>query len=110
MSDDDPKTLRVDYRLGLDHWQSEWVCLEHKGYARQMAVAWWNRRSLDPAPDTARRAVEIADGGGLAYTERITVRHITGEKYDRIVGYKLGPMPEPVEPEIHELYEEEVPF
>jgi len=109
--DDDPKTLRVDYRLGLNHWQSEWVCFEHTGYARQKAVAWWKRRSPDPVPDTAQRAVEIAEGGGLATTERITVRSVAGEKYDRIVDYKLGPMPEPVP--VHEALgydEEEIPF
>jgi DNA repair protein RadD len=107
---DAPKTLRVDYRLGLNHWQSEFICFEHDGYARQKAIAWWRRRSPDPVPDTAERALEIAEGGGLASTERITVRNIVGEKYDRIVGYKLGPLPEPIRPEIYELYEEEVPF
>jgi len=74
--DDDPKTLRVDYRLGLNHWQSEWICFEHTGYARRKAVAWWRRRSPDPVPDTAQRAVEIAEGGGLATTEKITVRSV----------------------------------
>lgn len=29
-----PKTLRVDYRLGLDYWVSEWICIEHTGWAR----------------------------------------------------------------------------
>jgi DNA repair protein RadD len=47
-------------------------------------------------PDTAERAVEIAGGGGLAHTERITVRSIAGQKYDRIVAHKLGPLPEAV--------------
>jgi len=108
--DDAPKTLRVEYQLGLTHWQSEFICLEHDGYARQKAVAWWRQRSPDPVPDTAERAVEIAEGGGLAHTEKVTIRNVAGEKYDRVVGYKLGPMPEPVEPEIYEFYEEEVPF
>ncbi len=91
-----PKTMRVDYRLGLNHWQSEFVCLEHEGYARQKAVAWWRQRSPDPVPDTAERGVEIASGGGVASTQHITVRSIAGEKYDRIVSYKLGPKPDPV--------------
>jgi len=47
-------------------------------------------------PDTAERAVEIAEGGGVAWTEKIVVRTVAGEKYDRIVGYTFGPMPEPV--------------
>jgi len=54
--------------------------------------------------------VEIAEGGGVAHTEKIVVRSVAGEKYDRIVGYKLGPMPEPVPAELLEFYEEEVPF
>ncbi len=61
-------------------------------------------------PDTAERAVEIAEGGGVAFTEKITVRNVAGEKYDTIVGYKLGPMPEPIPAEALEFYEEEVPF
>ena len=94
---DAPKTMRVDYRVGLDHWQSEWICFEHTGYARQKAVQWWQKRSPDPVPDTAERAVEVANAGGVAFTEKITVRSVAGEKYDRIVGYQLGPMPEPVD-------------
>ena len=93
---DAPKTMRVDYRLGLNHWQSEFVCFEHDGYARQKAIAWWRQRSPDPVPDTAERGVEIAAGGGVASTERVTVRSIAGEKYDRIVSYKLGPKPDPI--------------
>jgi len=106
-----PKTLRVDYRLGLNHWQSEFICLEHTGYARQKAIQWWRRRSPDPVPDTAQRAVEIAEGGGVAFTEKITVRNVAGEKYDRIVGYKLGPMPEPMPLDEAMGYDEsEIPF
>src|SRR5690606_212756 len=69
-----PRTLRVDYQLGLDHWQSEFVCVEHPtGYARRKAEAWWRERSPDPFPYSAERAVEIAEAGGVAYTEAITV-------------------------------------
>lgn len=93
---DAPKTLRVDYRLGLYHYQSEFICVEHDGYARQKAAAWWRSRSPDPVPDTAERALEIAQGGGLASTISVTVRNVVGEKYDRIVSYRLGPKPEPV--------------
>ncbi|GAB6184622.1 DEAD/DEAH box helicase [Thermopirellula anaerolimosa] len=91
-----PKTMRVDYQIGQFTYVSEWVCFEHNGYARWKAEQWWRRRSPDPIPDTAQRAVEIAEGGGVAWTEKIVVRSIAGEKYDRIVGYTLGPKPEPV--------------
>jgi DNA repair protein RadD len=93
---DAPRTFRVDYRLGLNHYQSEFVCLEHDGFARQKAVTWWRRRSPDPVPENAEHAVEIAEGGGLACTKRITVRNVVGEKYDQIIGHVLGPLPEPI--------------
>jgi DNA repair protein RadD len=93
---DAPKTMRVEYWIGQFTSVSEWVCFEHTGYARWKAEKWWRRRSPDPVPDTAERAVEIAEAGGVAWTERIVVRSIAGEKYDRIVGYTLGPRPEPV--------------
>lgn len=106
-----PRSLRVTYRLGLNHWQSEFICVEHEGFARQKAEAWWRRRSPDPVPDSAERAVEIAEAGGLAPTEAITVRSIVGEKYDRIVGYKLGSRPEPIATDSYFGYDpDEIPF
>jgi DNA repair protein RadD len=95
-SEDAPKTMRVDYRVGWHQYKSEWVCFEHEGYARQKAVAWWKRHSPDPVPDTAERAVEIAEAGGVAATLGITVRTVTGDDFERITDYELGPMPEPI--------------
>ena len=37
-------TLRVDYFSGFLRVASEWVCLEHTGYARAKAERWWNER------------------------------------------------------------------
>ena len=108
---DAPKTMRVDYRLGLSHWQSEFVCFEHTGYARQKAAAWWRRRSPDSVPETAAQAVELADAGGLASTEAITVRSVAGERYDRIVAHRLGPLPEPALASWQDAFDpDEVPF
>lgn len=45
-------------------------------------------------PTTAAEAVSIANSGRLAVPESITVRAISGEKYDRIVDYVLGPAPD----------------
>lgn len=95
-SEDAPKTMRVEYRVALDYWVSEWVCFEHTGFARRKAEQWWNQRSPDPVPDTAEEAVTIAEAAGVANAERITVRSVVGEQFDRIVGWELGPMPEPV--------------
>jgi len=54
--EDAPKTMRVDYQIGLNDFQSEWVCFEHTGWARQKAVAWWKQRSNDPVPATAQHS------------------------------------------------------
>lgn len=95
-SDDAPRTLRVDYRVGWHDYKSEWVCFEHEGYARQKAVAWWRRRSPDPVPGSIERAIAIIEGGGLAPTLGITVRAVAGDPYERIIDYELGPLPEAV--------------
>lgn len=96
VSEDGPRSLRVDYRVGWHEYKSEWICLEHDGYARQKAVAWWRQRSPDPVPDSVERAIEIIEGGGLAPTLGITVRAVAGEPYDRIIDYELGPLPEAI--------------
>jgi len=88
------KTMRVDYRVGLSEWQSEWVCFEHTGYARAKAEAWWRERSREPVPETAAEAVAIAEAGGVADALAITIRSVAGEKYDRIVGYRLAARPQ----------------
>jgi DNA repair protein RadD len=109
--EDAPRSMRVEYRLGFNHWQREFICFEHDGYAHQKAIAWWKRHSPDPVPDTAERAVEIAEGGGVAHTEKVTVRSVAGEKYDTIIGCKLGPMPEPIPAgEAGDYDEAEIPF
>jgi DNA repair protein RadD len=92
---DHPRTLRVDYRCGFNDYHSEWVCVAHpKGsYAWQKAQTWWQARSSEPMPDTVERAVELADAGALAQPLTITVRSVTGEKFDRILNYELGSIP-----------------
>ncbi len=95
---DAPRTMRVEYRIGWQRYISEWICVEHTGYARAKAESWWRRRSNVPVPDTAEEAVRLAEAGALCGTQSITVRSVAGEKYDRIVGYALGEKPSYREP------------
>ena len=100
---DDPPTLRVEYvtRQGsVSSWVrnavvSEWVCLEHSGFAKNKAAAWWKLRSNDPMPDTVDRAIDMAEGGGLAVPSKIWV--LPEGKYTRIARVELGPKPEAAE-------------
>ena len=110
-SDDAPRSLRVDYRVGWHDYKSEWICFEHEGYARQKACVWWRKRSPDPVPDTVQRAIEIIEGGGLAPTQSITVRAVAGDPYERIIDYELGPLPEGIP--VSEMFDydpDEIPF
>ena len=89
----DPRTLRVKYRLGFNHFQSEWICFEHTGRARKKAEAWWRRRSNAPVPESAEEAVRLTNGRALCQTTAITVRRVGKDGYDRIIGYVLGAKP-----------------
>jgi DNA repair protein RadD len=93
-----PKTLRVAYEVGLGQVHSEWVCVEHTGYAHGKAEAWWRARSREPVPATATEACRLAEDGALAPTMRITVRTVAGEDFARIIDHDLGPVPEPRQP------------
>lgn len=73
---------------------TEYICIEHEGYAYNKAVNWWARRSNDPMPLTVDQAVGIANHGGLAYCEQITVRNDPKKTFPEITHHKLGPKPE----------------
>jgi len=92
-TEDAPKTMRIDYRVGYHQYQSEWICFEHTGWARKTAEAWWRKRSNALVPETAVEAVGLGNAGALCETKSITVRSIAGEEYPRIIGYKLGEKP-----------------
>jgi DNA repair protein RadD len=56
-----PDSLRVTYHCGLTSY-SEWVCLEHEGFAQQKAAKWWRQRGGDaPVPTAIDEALERAE-------------------------------------------------
>ena len=87
-----PRTMRIDYEVGLGRYQSEWVCPEHTGYARRKFEAWWRERAPAgcPMPMNAEEAVGLARANVLTPVTAITVRSVAGEKFDRITGYQFG--------------------
>jgi len=67
-----PTSLRVDYASGLAT-HSEWVCLEHPGYPRRKAAAWWYERAPHlPLPQRVEEALACA--GQLRWPAQIAVR------------------------------------
>lgn len=116
---DAPRTLRIDYQVGFNEFRSEWVCPEHTGYAREKFIKWWRERAAYglPIPTTAREAVASASAGMLADPESITVKTIAGEKFARVIGWRLKsrpvyePPPDTVRNDPDDMYDpDEIPF
>lgn len=88
--------MKVDYQVGFNEYQSEWVCPEHDGWARKKFEKWWAERSNDPVPDSADLAARIGKAGGIADAKSIIVRKVGGERFGRIVKHTLAEKPQPV--------------
>jgi len=90
-----PRTMRIDYEIDFNRYKSEWVCPEHKGYAREKFVKWWVKRAVQGClvPDTAEEAAQMAKEGCLAQPLTVTVKHIAGDKFERVTGCKLDVKP-----------------
>lgn len=94
-----PPSLRIDYwvkgaggNLGRERPVSEWVCLEHDGFARRKAENWWREHSPLPVPATIEDAIQIIDSGGCRFAKAILVGKDKG--FDRILRRDLPAMPD----------------
>jgi len=69
-------TLRATYTL--DRVQpstvSEWICIEHEGWARSKAVIWWKQHSIADCPLDIEEAVELWHRHALRAPVRITIQ------------------------------------
>jgi DNA repair protein RadD len=52
-----PDSIKVSYLCGLQTF-SEWVCLEHDGFAGKKAREWWRERHSEEPPATTAEALE----------------------------------------------------
>lgn len=91
----DSRTLRVDYGTEESDWPvSEWVCLEHEGYAGNKARNWWLQRCRQ-FPSDIDDAISIKRRGIVADTRRILVApDPKNPRFMRITDYDLGEIPE----------------
>jgi DNA repair protein RadD len=84
-------SLKVTYSSGLATY-SEWVCLEHQGYARQKAAEWWRKRAPGcPVPLSVAEA--LTQTSRLARPSDISVR--PSGRYLEISGYRFAPCAHP---------------
>ena len=80
-----PPSLRVDYWSGLSS-HTEWVCIEHQGYARQKAASWWaNRAPGLPLPTRVNDALAVS--ARLKCPSQIAVR--PSGRFTEIVGARF---------------------
>lgn len=81
---DRPPMIKVSYFCGLQMF-SEWICLEHGGFAANKARAWWRERmGVMIAPPTTDEALKYMSR--LREPKRIRVW--TNKKYPEVLGYE----------------------
>lgn len=79
---DGPPTVRVDYYAASDDdaravptkIASEWICVEHEGFAGDKAVSWWMRHVGTKMPATVTEAVERLRAGEMRRVVSIEVK------------------------------------
>ena len=80
-------SLKVTYSCGIKSY-SEWVCIEHQGYARQKASEWWRKRAPGcPVPLTVDQA--ISEAALLVRPSAISVR--PSGRYVEVSGHRFDP-------------------
>ena len=80
-------TLRIDYDCAkgegfMKQTISEYICLEHTGYARTKAGLWWQARSLSYCPNDVGDGIDMLDRGACRMPVTITTE--MDGKYFRI--------------------------
>jgi DNA repair protein RadD len=79
-------TLRVDYCYHYRPIGSEWLCVEHEGFARRKAEDWWARRHPDtPLPATIDDALALTPD--LATPLEIALT--PDGKYERVTDWRF---------------------
>ena len=84
-----PPSLKVSYKIGLWKDISEYICVQHLGFAQQNAQAWFARRGVVPMPKTVDDALRIT--AELPIPVKIHVRK--NGKYDQIIRYEWNTPP-----------------
>jgi DNA repair protein RadD len=107
---DKTPSLRVDYRLAsdgnLENIISEWICLEHVGFARRKAETWWKLRCELEVPASVEDA--------LRFTKAIAVPRsivaVREGKFWRVIEAEIEEIPDASVIEFDVFVEEEMPF
>lgn len=71
-----PDSMRVTYEYGICDSVSEWICVEHQGYAHRVAKDWWRDHMTGAMPDNANDACIAARKSKMR--NEITIKKIDG--------------------------------
>jgi DNA repair protein RadD len=79
----DKISMRVSYGIGCLNSVSEWICVEHEGYAKQKAVEWLKDHVPEgyPIPDTVEECLELKD----EFKKPIKIFVDYNQKFPRII-------------------------
>jgi DNA repair protein RadD len=105
-------SLRITYSLeeaNMPFGLSEWICIEHEGFARKKAEEWWRQHSSEPCPVLIDEAIDLFRRGWVAIPRLVTARR--EGKYWRVVAREIDEIPVGVSvDEFEQQSNEEVPF
>lgn len=88
----DPKkrdTLRADYKFHFQRVATEWICVEHEGFARQKAEQWWQDHLGGTCPATIDAALDIVD----QLEQPVAIALEPDGQYDRVVNRRFTDAP-----------------
>ena len=77
-------SMRVDYRLGVAEWASEWICPDHGGRAMRSAGEWMQARGYGIMPVT--QALDVK----WPTPTRIKIVKEEGAAHWRVKDYEFG--------------------
>ena len=99
-----PTTLRVTYFCSNNKTFSEYICFNHKGFARDKAVKWHQLRFPNiPTPTSVEEARK------MLYPIPTQIEVMPEGKYWRVTAYNFESLDPPDAP-VHEHVEEEPPY
>lgn len=84
-----PKTLLVEYWVGLNEVYREWICVEHDegSFAQKKAFVWWSDKTEQKFIPNASKSAGIA-ARIFRMPSEILIRKVEGEPWPDIRGYK----------------------
>lgn len=90
-----PPSLKVTYRSGFEA-VSEWVCLEHDGYAQNKAQVWWFKRAgfHTPCPRTIDDALDRIREQQIPFLAPSRLLVKPDGRFQRILDYDMSPVPD----------------